>query len=469
MAGVALAALLIPPSAWAQAAPSVGQVDAASLQSMASPGGSTLPSVAAPAPTEAVSLPAAPDVSAPAAAESVIQPAQRRGLTEGVIALVNDEIISSYDLRQRMLLLIATSGVQPTEQNLPAIQQQALRSLVDEHLEMQEIKHWDVKVDEKEVEDEIDDIARENKITKLKLLGSLEAAGVNPKTLREQIKAQIGWRDLVGGRYGSRARVDDQEVQQTIQRIADSESKAQYLAGEIYIDAATVGGMDEAMNGARQLVDQISKGAPFPAVARQFSNDPTAASGGDAGWLISGEMDPNVEYALQQMHPGQLSLPIPSDKGVWIVYLRQKRAGGVSHVYHLAQAAIRLKPDATEADADAAKAKLAALAHSLTCKNYEAVAAKTPGVVAADLGEAAETELSPEFKSVADSLKVDEVSPPIRTEAGLHLLLLCGKRASGGDIPTKQQVEDRLYSQQISMLAQRSLRDLHNSATIETR
>ena len=386
-----------------------------------------------------------------------------------MIALVNDEIISSYDLRQRMLLLLATSGVQPTEQNLPAIQQQALRSLVDEHLETQEMKHWDVKVDDKDVEDEIDDIAKENKITKEKLLASLEAAGVNPKTLREQLKAQIGWRDLVGGRYGSRARVDDQEVAQTIQRIAESESKPQYLVGEIYIDATTVGGMDEATNGARQLVDQIAKGAPFPAVARQFSNDPTAASGGDAGWLVSGEMDPNVEYALQQMHPGQLSLPIPSDKGVWIVYLREKRAGGVSHMYHLAQAAIRLKADATEADVAAAKAKLAALAPSLTCKNYEAMAGKTPGVVAADLGEAAETELAPEFKSVADSLKVGAVSAPIRTEVGLHLVLLCGKRAAGGDIPTKQQVEDRLYSQQISMLAQRYLRDLHNSATIETR
>jgi peptidyl-prolyl cis-trans isomerase SurA len=227
--------------------------------------------------------------------------------------------------------------------------------------------------------------------------------------------------------------------------------------------------MDEAMSGARQLVDQIAKGAPFPAVARQFSNDPTAASGGDAGWLVSGEMDPNVEYALNQMHAGQLSLPIPSDKGVWIVYLREKRPGGVSHMYHLAQAAVRLKADASDADVAAAKGKLDALSSHLTCSTYEKVAGKTPGVVAADLGEADETELAPEFKTVAQSLKVGEASAPIRTEAGLHLLLLCGKSAAGADVPTKQQVEDRLYSQQITMLAQRYLRDLHNSATIETR
>lgn len=483
MAGVALAALLIPPSAWSQTLPSVGQADPASLPSIAAPGDSVAPpSVAAPGP---LSIPAAPSVADDSAATPAVVPQapdpaapepavteqrpQKHGLTEGVVALVNDEIISSYDLRQRMLLLIATSGVQPTEQNLPGIQQQALRSLVDQHLEMQEMKKFDVKIDDKEVDGEIEDIARENKLNKDKLLASLQAAGVDPRTLRDQLKAQIGWRELVGGRYGSRARVDDQEVQETIQRIAESESKPQYLVGEIYIDAATVGGMDEAMNGARQLVDQISKGAPFPAVARQFSNDPTAASGGDAGWLVSGEIDPNVEYALKQMRPGQLSLPIPSDKGVWIVYLRDKREGGISHAYHLAQAAIRLKSDASDSDVVAAKAKLAALAPSLTCTNYQKVAPKTAGVIADDLGEAAETELSPEFKKVAESLKVGTVSAPIRTEAGMHLLLLCGKRATGAGVPTKQQVEDRLYSQQISMLAQRYLRDLHNSATIETR
>jgi peptidyl-prolyl cis-trans isomerase SurA len=434
-AGAALAALLLHPvAALAQA-----------LES------------SAPAPDTAAAVPAA------------AQPKKPRGLTEGVVALVNDEIVSSYDLRQRMLLLIATSGVQPTEQNLPAIQQQALRSLVDEHLEMQELKKFDVKIPDADVDDEIGDIAKENKTTKDKLLASLAEAGVNPKTLRDQIRAQIGWREIVQGRFGSRARVGDDEVQQTIARIAAAESKPQYLVGEIYLDAQTVGGMDEAMNGARQLVDQISKGAPFTAVARQFSNDPSAANGGDAGWLISGEMDHNVEYALTQMHPGQLSLPIPSDKGVWIVYLREKRSGQVSSAVHLAQAAIRLRSDAPDADVDAAKAKLTALASHLTCKNYEAEAAKTAGVIASDLGESDVAELTPEFKTVAEALKVDEVSQPVRTSAGLHLVLVCGKRATGQGVPSKDQVENKLYSQQISMLAQRYLRDLRNSATIETR
>lgn len=442
MAGVAAAAFMIQPMcAWSQAAPA--------------PGLDQPPAAAAPAPQGAAQGPAQ---GAP----------QRRGLTEGVVAVVNDEIISSYDLRQRMMLLIATSGVQPTPDAIPAIQQQALRSLVDERLQMQELRHYDVKIDDREVDDEIGDIARENKTTKDRLIANLRQAGVDPRTLRDELRAQIGWRELVSGRFGSRARVGADDVEQTIQRMAASETKAQYLVGEIYLDASAVGGMDEAMNGARQLVDQISKGAPFTAVARQFSNDPSAASGGDAGWLVSGEMEPNVEVALQQMHPGQMSLPIPTDKGVWIVYLREKKAGGTASIVHLAEAAIHLNADASQADVTAATTKLGALATKLTCKNYETEARRVEGVKTFDLGESDAGELAPEFKAIAETYKVGQVSEPVRTSAGLHVILLCGKRPAGQAM-SKEQVENRLYGQQITMLAQRYLRDLRNSAMIETR
>jgi peptidyl-prolyl cis-trans isomerase SurA len=414
--------------------------------------------VPAPAPTQVATA----ETTAPAAKP-------RPGLNEGVVALVNDEIVSSFDLRQRMLLLIATSGVQPTQENLPAIQQQALRSLVDEHLENQELKKFDVKIPDKDVDDEIKSIAEENKTNKDRMMAALEQAGVRSQTLRDELKAQIGWRELVGGRFGSRARVSDDEVQQTIQRLAAASAKPQYLVGEIFIDAQTVGGMDEAMNGARQLVDQLVKGAPFTAVARQFSNAPSAASGGDAGWLISGELAPPVEQALEHMQPGQLSLPIPTDKGVWIVYLREKRTGGVSTVVELRQAAVKLPGSAPDADVAAVMAKLTALKPKLTCDNIEKVAGKVDGVLASDLGESDVKDLAPEFRAAAESLKVGQISDPIRTPAGVHLLAVCGKHLSGADLPTKEQVENKLYGTQITMLAQRYLRDLRNSAMIETR
>jgi peptidyl-prolyl cis-trans isomerase SurA len=205
-------------------------------------------------------------------------------------------------------------------------------------------------------------------------------------------------------------------------------------------------------------------------VARQFSASPTAASGGDAGWVSQGDVAPEVEAALEQMRPGQLSQPIPVKDGVYIIYLRDKRSGATALVVNLKQAAIPLGADATAAQVDAARAKLEALRSTIKgCDNLESAAGKVQGVVAGDLGEAEIKDLAPDFRQAAESLQPGQVSEPIRTAAGLHLVAVCGKHAGGAEGLSHDEIEDRLVGQQLSMISRRYMRDLRNSATIETR
>ncbi len=412
-----------------------------------------------------------PPASAPA-------PKPVRGeLGESVAAVVNDEVISTYDLRQRMLLLVVTTGVQPTDQNLAEIQKEALRDLVDERLEMQEIHHVEEKQKDlhiepsvKEIDDEIQDMAQQNNIKSAQLLNSLKSAGVAPETLRGQIAAQMSWRHYMGGRFGSTIRIGDEQVAAAQARTQASAEKSQYLVSEIFLDSNRVGGPQQAMEGAQQLVAQIKQGAPFPAVARQFSALPTAASGGDAGWEISGDMQPALESVLEAMRPGQLSPPVPVTEGVYILLLRDKRAGANATLVNLKQAAIKLPTDPTPEQLSGAQSKLDTLkAQFSTCSALDEQARKIDGVVAGDLGEADIADLSPDFKQVVDTLKVGQIGGPVRTKAGLHLVALCGRRSAGLKEVSHDEVENRLYGEQLSMVARRFLRDLHNSATIESR
>ncbi|MFZ3007551.1 MAG: peptidylprolyl isomerase, partial [Phenylobacterium sp.] len=146
------------------------------------------------------------------------------------------------------------------------------------------------------------------------------------------------------------------------------------------------------------------------------------------------------------------------------------RAGAGGMMVNLKQAAIGLPATADQAAVDAATAKLTALRATVTgCGDLEAQAAKTTGVIAGDLGEAEIKDLAPAFRDAAESLEAGQVSQPIRTSAGLHLLAVCAKRASGQDGQSKEQIENRLFGQQLSMIARRYMRDLRNSATIETK
>src|SRR5437899_9708059 len=224
------------------------------------------PAVVAPA-----SLPA------PAAAAPPFTP--MRPMSESVAAIVNDDIISTYDLAQRMRLLIATSGVQPTQDTLPEFQQEALRSLVDERLQIQELKR--VQKDQKitiiatddEIQEELAGMAQQHNLKREEFLAALKSQGIGSETLFEQIRAQMSWQRWIRGRYGTRLRIGEDQIKATQARLIAAAPKPQYQVSEVFIDSGRAGGTDAAMKGATQLVTQIQQGAPFAAVARQFRSE----------------------------------------------------------------------------------------------------------------------------------------------------------------------------------------------------
>ncbi|HEY2051809.1 MAG TPA: peptidylprolyl isomerase [Caulobacteraceae bacterium] len=404
------------------------------------------------------------------------QSGDRPLLSESVVVTVNDDIISSYDIVQRMRLLIVTSGIQPTDQNLPELQREAVRSLIDERLEMQDLREegktqkFDLVASDSEVDDEIASIARSNNTSASQLLAQLAAQGVGPQTFRDQLRAEISWRGWIRGRYGQRLTVGEDQIKAFQKRQEAEAGKPQYEISEILLDSNRVGGMQQAQDGAAQLIGQIQKGAPFQAVARQFSAAPSAANGGQVGWISQGEMPPEVDQALEALRPGQLSAPIPVKDGVYVVLLQDRRAGGASEVVRLKQAAVALPKDASAEQASAAAAKLEELRPRLHgCDGLEGLAAKVPGVVAGDLGEAEAKDLAPAFRDAVDKMQTGQVSEPIRTDAGLHLIAVCDKHMGGANMLTHDQIEDRLYGEELAMIAKRELRDLRNSATIESR
>ena len=443
--GVALAAL-VAGGALAQTAPA------------AAPAGQT------PAPVAAGSLdPAAEQAPArPAAA------APQFRISEGVIATVNDQVITSFDLRQRMLMIIAMSQVQPTEENIPAIQQQALNALIEERLQVQEMRKYpDLKISDQEVDEDIARMAEEAGTTPENYMKFLEQGGIRASNMREQLRTEIGWRALVGGRFNTRSKVSRAAVDQAMRQLTEAASKPQYLVGEIYLEAARVGGQQAAMNGAEQLVQQMVAGAPFQAVARQFSAAPSAPRGGDAGWVVQGTVQAPLQAAMEQLEVGQLSRPIPVEGGVYIIYMRDKRSGASTSLVTMKQIMVDLPETASPADVAAATARLEALRPQLTCDNMLARATSEQGLLGSDLGEADVANLAPQFQQVARTAEIGSVSAPVRTPLGVHLLAVCGRRVGGPDAPTFQQVENRLQNQNLAMLARRYIRDLRADALIE--
>lgn len=131
--------------------------------------------------------PAAEAAPAPAAT------APQFDLADGIVASVNDRIITGYDLRQRMLMLILSSEIQPTQENLPAIQQAALNALIEERLKAQEITNYEsLRVSDEEVSAEIAEMARRAGLTPDAYLAQLSQAGIQPQAFRENLRTERG-------------------------------------------------------------------------------------------------------------------------------------------------------------------------------------------------------------------------------------------------------------------------------------
>src|SRR6185369_14897032 len=171
---------------------------------------------------------------------------------------------------QRMRLLIATSGVQPTQENMQQFQREALISLVDERLQLQELRHQEkeqkisIVATDDEVNEELAGLAQQNNLKREAFLGALRQQGIGSETLMEQLRAQISWQRWIRGRYGSRLRIGEDQIKATQARLTAAASKPQYEISAVFLDASRVGGMDAAKQGAQQLVTQMQQGAPFP-------------------------------------------------------------------------------------------------------------------------------------------------------------------------------------------------------------
>ncbi|MDZ4691408.1 peptidylprolyl isomerase [Terricaulis sp.] len=382
---------------------------------------------------------------------------------EGVAAIVNDNVISTFDVRQRATLLLVSAGLQQTPEIQARARAQALRDLVDERLQIEEAARYEITVTPETIDGRLADIARQNETTVADLTASLGGAGVSVRTLRQQIEADIAWQRLIGGMYGSRVRISEVAIRETQQRIAANATRPQYQISEIFLPAETEQEFTEMQQGAMRLLEQMQRGAPFPAVARQFSQAPSAAAGGDIGWIAAPDLAPELQSVAAQLQRGQVSLLVRTPTGVYLIAMRERREGaaaGSTTIVSLRQIS-------------APVARRQALERGLRrlngCGNIDDIAGAIDGAELADLGQTQEAELNPSIRDRITGVTTGNATPIIVDGERVNTIVVCSREVGGGGLPDREQIESRLRETELAMLSERHLRNLRREATIITR
>jgi peptidyl-prolyl cis-trans isomerase SurA len=405
-------------------------------------------------------------VFAAAAVASVLagaaSPAQAQ-LAEGVAAIVNDHVISTFDVRQRANLLITSAGVQSTPEMQQRARAQALRDLIDERLQLLETATYEITITPQEIDSRLNDIARSNNTDMAGFTQQLSQAGISPTTLRTQIEADIAWNRLISGLYGTRVRVSDVEVRETQERIAANATRPQYQISEIFLPAENEAEFNEMEQGALRLLQEMQRGAPFPAVARQFSRSPSAVAGGDVGWIASTDLAPELQPVADRLETGQVSLPVRTPTGVYIIAMRDRRAGADPG----ASSTIALRQVSAPAARQNAVERLQRRGGG--CGDLDSQVASIEGGVVVDLGQARETDLSPAIRARVNGVAAGSAAPVVADGDTVNTIFVCSRQTGGGAVPAREEIEGRLREQELALLSERYLRNLRREATIITR
>ncbi len=391
-----------------------------------------------------------------------------------IVAVVNNDIITAGDVDGRMNLIMRSSGIPDTAENRQQLGPRVVRTLIDERLEIQEATKYKVTATKDEVDKALANIETRNNMPKGGLDEYLKNAGVPRQSLVDQLTASLLWTKVVQGRYASDVSVSDAEVSDEIARIQADFGKPQSHVAEIFlaVDNPTQDADVKAL--ADRLIQQIRGGANYQALAQQFSQSPTAATGGDIGWVTPTQFGPPLDEAIAKMNPGEISYPIRTSAGYYILFLIERKTPGEHSAddtqFSIVEVVLPLSPTATPQEQQQVAAQVEQLtANAKSCGEMAQIAREKAPQLSTQIPSARAGDLPPEVKDAVMSLKVAEPSKPIAARGGVGVVMVCQRTDPPSPVPTTDQVYDQIMRQRMDQMARRYLRDLRRNAYVDIR
>ena len=405
-------------------------------------------------------------VNAQQQAQNELQP------LNSIEVLVNDEPISSFDINQRLRLVIAVSGGVRTQEEFLQVREQVIQSMVDERLQMQEAAEVELEVPEDQLEQFFARRAQGVGQAPEQFAQALSAIGSSKETMKKQMEAEIAWSQLVQGRLGAFVSVSDEEVEAFIQRIYDNRGKFEYRLGEIVLLSQSPEQAAAVEANATQLVEQIRAGAQFGQIAQQLSASSTAAVGGDLGWITIDDLDPSYAEQVQNSGVGDVLDPIRTPGGYIILSVSDRRriltVDPLDTQLQLAQ--LHLTNDQIENGLTQYLSVVEPLQTTTTsCESVADIAAQAGVTSRTEIAPLRLRDLNNDFRLQVENLDVGQTTGVLDAEDGKRVLIVCAKREPEVQEPDFDEVYNQLEQQRLSMMARRYLRDIRRDAIVDYR
>ncbi|MGB7535912.1 MAG: peptidylprolyl isomerase [Azonexus sp.] len=396
-----------------------------------------------------------------------------------ILAVVGDEVITQYDLRQR--LATALKQLQKQNTTLPpqdVLERQLLERMIMDRVQMQFARETGLKVDDAQLDQAITKVAANNKMTPQQFKAALEKDGVNYAAFREEIRGELTMVRLREREVDSKIIISDGEIDMYLANQASTGSGEEYQLAHILLrapESASPEALQKLRLRGEQALQRAREGTSFAELAASFSDAPDALQGGDLGWRPMDRLPQLYAETAARMRPGDVSDLLRSSAGFHILKLVAKRGGGgpvsvqQTHARHIL---IRVNEVVSETEA---RRKMENLRERLVnggdfaelARLYSQDGSAGKG---GDLGWVSPGDTVPEFERAMDALKDNEISPVVQTPFGMHLIQVVERRSRDVSEDRKRAVaRQALRERKLEEAYQDWLRQIRDRAYVENR
>ena len=400
-----------------------------------------------------------------------------------IVAVVNSEVITRSDLRMR----VAQGTRQLSRQGTPlpaaeVLEKQVLERQIMERLQLQLAAETSLRIDDVTLDRAVGRIADTNRLSMTEFRKALERDGISWDRFREEVRNEMLLTRVREREVDGRIVVSDAEVSNFLAHPENAMGQDEYNLSHILFRAPE-GATPEQLARLRAKADdvaaRIGRGEPFDKLAASYSDAPDALTGGNLGWRSAERLPGLFAEAVSSLKPGETTPILRSAAGFHIVRVIDRKGGASSGVPAQVQQTrarhILIKTSEVVSDADARRRLVdlrervvqggASFADLARIHSADLSAAK-----GGDLGWIYPGDTVPEFEQTMDALKPGELSQPVQSPFGWHLILVEDRRVQDvSDERKRGAARNALRERKSDEAYQDWLRQLRDRAYVEYR
>jgi peptidyl-prolyl cis-trans isomerase SurA len=400
-------------------------------------------------------------------------------LLDRIVAVVENDVITASELRERINVIKAQAGDQTKLPDEATLTEQVLQQMIIERLQVAWGQRRGITIDDISLDQAMRNLAQRNQLNLDEFRSALLQQGIDYVAFRDQVRTEMTIGQVVRRAVESNIQVSPSEIDTLLESQQGSlDTNTEYRIAHILIQLPqdpTPSDIETAKTKIETIHKRAIEGESFTQLAIASSQAQDALEGGDLGWRNTSQLPSVFSRQLANMKPGDISETLRSASGFHIFRILDMRGNDKVMVEQVLSRHILIRTNAVRTDEQVRQDLVSLRSRMINGEDFSELArahSEDPGSASkgGELGWTAPSAFAPAFREVTETIPLNEISEPFKSQFGWHILQVTDKREhDNSDEARRSQARDFIRQRKLSEETELWLRQLRDESYVENR